>query len=84
LGLNIKSDETHRLAQELASLTGESMTTAVTMALRERLGRLRARGRGALAERLLEIGRDSAPRFKEPFRSADHGDLLYDEKGLPR
>jgi len=83
MGLNIKNDEAHRLAQELASLTGESMTTAVTEALRERLNRVRG-DRGGLASRLLSIGRDCAPRLKEPYRSADHGDLLYDDKGLPR
>ncbi len=36
-----------------------------------------------LAERLLAIGKDCAPHLKEPFRSAEHGDLLYDERGLP-
>jgi antitoxin VapB len=30
------------------------------------------------------IGQDCAKRLKEPFRSTDHGDLLYDERGLPR
>jgi antitoxin VapB len=30
------------------------------------------------------IGKDCAARLKEPFRSADHADLLYDEHGLPR
>lgn len=37
-----------------------------------------------LADRLLTIGKDCAGRLKEPFRSAEHGDLLYDERGLPR
>ncbi len=37
----------------------------------------------SLAERLLAIGKDCAPYLKEPFRSAEHGDLLYDERGLP-
>ena len=36
------------------------------------------------ADRLLAIGRDTAPRLREPFRTADHGGLLYDERGLPR
>jgi antitoxin VapB len=36
-----------------------------------------------LADRLLAIGRDTAPRLREPLRSADHGDLLYDDQGLP-
>ena len=84
MGLNIKSEEAHRLAQELAALTGETMTAAVTEAVRERLARVqRENGRG-LAERLLAIGRDCAAHLKEPFRSVDHGELLYDERGLPR
>ena len=37
MSLNIKNEETHRLARELAVLTGESMTGAITVALRERL-----------------------------------------------
>ena len=37
MGLNIKNKETLRLAQQLAQLTGESMTNAVTTALREGL-----------------------------------------------
>ena len=82
MGLNIKNREAHLMAEELAKLTGESMTTAVTIALRERLAR-QQQGL-SLADRLLAIGRDCAARLKEPFRSADHGDLLYDERGLPR
>jgi antitoxin VapB len=37
MSLNIKSEEAHRLARELARLTGESMTAAVTEAVRQRL-----------------------------------------------
>src|SRR5580698_6143385 len=37
--LNIKSEDGYRLATELSALTGESLTTAVTEALRERLER---------------------------------------------
>ena len=84
MGLNIKNDEAHRLAQELAALTGKSMTAAVTEALRERLDRLRQERRASLADRLLAIGKDCAAHLKEPFRSADHGELLYGEDGLPR
>jgi antitoxin VapB len=84
MALNIKSAEAHKLAQELARTTGESLTAAVTAALRERLARVR-RGSGTnLAARLLAIGKDAAPRFKEPYRTAEHGDLLYDERGLPK
>lgn len=84
MGLNIKNEETHRLVQELARLTGESMTVAVREAVRERLERLRGERKGSLADRLVAIGRDCAARLKEPYRSADHGELLYDERGLPR
>jgi len=84
MSLNIKNKETHRLARELAALTGENVTTAVTESVRQRLERVRqARGAG-LAARILAIGADCATHLKEPFRSVDHGDLLYDERGLPR
>jgi antitoxin VapB len=84
MSLHIKNAEAHRLAQELSALTGESLTTAVTLALSERLERTRRSQRKPLAERLLRIGQDCAARLKEPYRSADHGELLYDEQGLPR
>jgi antitoxin VapB len=86
MSLNIKNKDAHKLAQQLARITGESMTEAVTEAVRERLKRVQNKDERAakLSDRLLEIGRDCATRLKEPYRSADHGDLLYDEKGLPK
>ena len=84
MGLNIKNEEAHRLAQELASLTGESMTAAVTAALREQLDRVRRERGVTLADRLLKIGRECAAHLKEPIRSIDHADSLYDKRGLPR
>ncbi len=84
MSLNIKNKETYRLASQLAKLTGENMTEAVTKAVRERLDRVRGRRGGGLAERLARIGKDCAAHLQEPFRSTAHGDLLYDEKGLPK
>jgi antitoxin VapB len=84
MGMNIKNDEAQRLAHELAELTGESLTASVTKALRERLERVQSAQGTGLADRLLRIGKDCAAHLKEPFRSADHGDILYDERGLPR
>lgn len=43
MALSIKTAEADELARSLARLTGESMTEAVTTALRERLARERAR-----------------------------------------
>lgn len=83
MSMNIKNPDTERLAHELAELTGENLTAAVTVALQERLARVQQRQGGGMAERLLAIGRDLAPRLSEPYRSADHGDLLYDDRGLP-
>jgi antitoxin VapB len=74
MGLNIKNPETHRVAKELAKRAGESN------AVRERLDEQGA----SVADRLLAIGQDCAKRLKEPFRSADHDALLYDDRGLPR
>jgi len=82
--MNIKSKEAHRLTKQLAKVTGESLTTAVTEAVRERLDRV-GRERGVdLAERLLAIGRDCAAHLKKPYRTIDHGEMLYDEQGLPK
>ncbi len=82
--MNIKNEEAYRLTKQLARLTGESLTTAVTQAVRERLDRVRRAREVDLAERLLTIGRDCAAHLKAPYRSLDHGDMLYDERGLPK
>lgn len=84
MALNIKNEETHKLARELAKLTGESMTAAITEALRERLDRVRRKHGNSLADRLVKIGKDCAAHLQEPYRSVDHGELLYNENGLPR
>ena len=85
MGLNIKNDETCRLAREPAHLTGDTMTGAVTVALRERLERER---RILGAEKRLQNMRAIADRcasLLEPGPSAtEHGHVLYDDRGLPR
>lgn len=84
MSLNIKNEQTHRLARELAEVTGENLTAAVTVALRERLDRLQRERKTGLAERLLAIGKDCSAHLKDPYRSIDHDELLYDDHGLPR
>jgi antitoxin VapB len=84
VSLNIKDEKTHRMAKELARLTGESMTAAVSEAVRERLESVRGRSKKDTTERILEIGRECAARLKEPYKSMNVDDLLYDEKGMPK
>jgi antitoxin VapB len=84
MAMNIMNEEARRLALELSALTGESLSVAVTGAIRERLERVRSSQGTTLAVRLLHIGKDCAAHLKEPFQSADHGNVLYDEMGLPR
>ncbi len=84
MALSIKSVEAERLAREIASQTGESLTAAIQKALEERLERLRNQRRGhILASQLEEILRrvDHLPVLDE--RAADEI-LGYDEHGLPR
>ena len=82
--MNINNDEAQELARQISELTGESVTTAVTTALRERLERVQNAHEAGLADRLLRIGKDCAAHIEEPFRSADHGTILYNDRGLPR
>jgi antitoxin VapB len=83
MSLNIKNEATHRRAQELARLAGESMTRAVDRAIGERLERIRkTRNRGALAERLLKIGHECARLPVLDKRTPE--EMLYDENGLPK
>ncbi|HSA63447.1 MAG TPA: type II toxin-antitoxin system VapB family antitoxin [Nitrospira sp.] len=81
--MNIKNDATYQLAAELASLTGETLTATVTIALRERLNRVkRRRGRRSLVDELDEIALHCAALPVLDDRS-DEEILGYDEHGLP-
>ena len=85
MSLNIKNEETCRLASELAGLTGETMTGAITVALKERLEReQRERSVEARVRELHAIGQRCARLLRDGPAAADHGDLLYDERGLPK
>jgi antitoxin VapB len=83
MGMNIKSENTHRRAKELARIAGETIAEAVDRAVTERLERLRRRrNRKALAERLLKIGDQCSRLPVLDSRAPD--EMLYDENGLPR
>jgi antitoxin VapB len=81
--ISIKSMETERLAREIASKTGESLTGAIQKSLEERLARLKTNRRStALAAQIDDILQrvdampDLDPRTPEEI-------IGYDENGLP-
>ncbi len=79
--LNIKNEEAHRLAVEVADLAGENMTEAVINALKARKRLLTRDERLARAKQLTAgLGK----LWIEPWKSTDHGDVLYDDIGLPK
>lgn len=83
MALNIKDPTTDRLVRELAATTGESITTAVTVAVRERLERI---GRMAPAEvRKREIMRIAKRAAARPVIDHRTDDELFgwDDDGLP-
>ncbi len=83
MALNIRNAETEQLAEALARLTGETKTRAVTVALRDRLNRLRRDRAGrSLAQELEEIADHCSSLPVLDSRDADEI-LGYDESGLP-
>lgn len=85
MALSIKSDEADRLARELARLTGESLTDAVTESLRERLAREERRRRrrpGDVIDALRELREHVASLPVYDTRTPDEI-IGYDEHGLP-
>lgn len=82
MSLNIKNPEADRLARELASRTGETITEAVIKALRERLKRETAKQPVSLIDEIRAIRQ----RLKNSPRLTDETPdeiLGYDEAGLP-
>ena len=84
MALNIKNAEADELAHQLAEATGESLTQAVIVALRERLAAVR-RGRRAGALRR-DVARIQAQVAALPDRDTRTDDEIvgYDAHGLPQ
>lgn len=82
MALSIKSPEADRLARELSAETGESLTTAVVTALRERLERQRRGHSAVIARRLSALQADLRERTVVDPRPADEI-IGYDDTGLP-
>ena len=84
MGLNIKNKEAHELAAELAKLTGRSMTAVVIEALQTQLNQLqRYQDRETRLEELMAIGKRCAAHIHQPVTALQHGEMLYDETGMP-
>jgi antitoxin VapB len=87
MSLSIKNPETYRLVKELADLTGESMTAAVTEAVRQKLDRIRAEhgedveGR---VRRMVELAAEIRQAAPPGYFDQDFDELLYDDRGLPK
>jgi antitoxin VapB len=83
MALNIKDEAADRLVRALAAETGESITTAVTVAVRERLERINgAVPRERRIRALSTIAERSAGRPVLDRRSAEQI-LGYGSDGLP-
>ena len=83
MALSIEDPEADRLARELAARTGETLTEAIVVALRERLAREAARTRAIpLGEELASIRRRCADLPVLDDRTVD-AIIGYDHHGSP-
>lgn len=86
MAFHIKNPRTDQLARELAKETGESLTDAVTVAIEERLERLKCRPRRtgqSLNERIQDVIDNIASLPVVDDRTP--GEIIgYDESGAPR
>ena len=84
MAISIKSPESDELARRLAATTGESITVAITIALRERLAReeRKRQEKDALLEEIRAISHDCASLPTLDTRTDDEI-LGYDENGIP-
>jgi antitoxin VapB len=82
VSLNIKNPETTRLIRELADATGESLTQAVTNAVRERLERVR---KDFDIDDILAMVDEMTANVPPEYWKQDFDAMLYDdETGLPK
>lgn len=82
MALSIKTEEADQLARALVAETQESLTEAVTVALRERLARVREERRGGITPGLDRLTAEYVALPLADRRSADEI-IGYDAVGLP-
>lgn len=81
MALSLKTEEADRLARELSRLTGETMTDAITQAMRERLDRLRAEqeAQSDYVSRMKAFVRQRANRYdRRPVTNQEWDEALGD------
>ena len=83
MALKIKNEEAHRLAKALAEETGETLTEAVTVALRERLESLHRKHRRQEVVRSVQQIQAFVKGLPDLDRRSAEDILGYDEFGLP-
>lgn len=84
MGISIKNDRAEKLARQVATEAGESLTDAVIHSLEERLERLKGRRSAPdLAETLMVISKRCSSLPDLDTRDADEI-LGYDDKGTFR
>jgi len=79
---DVKSSEERMLIGQLVVLTGRTEAEVVIAALRREVAFARAAMRRPTAEQILDGAKRVRRHLKLPL--IDHGELLYDEHGLPR
>lgn len=82
MSLIITDEETCRLANELADLTGETTAAAIATAIQERLERKREID--ARVQAIMDIGKHSASLMRDGPSVEEIIDSMYDEHGAPR
>lgn len=90
MAFSVKSERASELLAEVRALTGEGITDAVTRSLELRLFDLKTRPRPTAEEIMRSVDEllEKYPWMRwqpgEPEMSIAHGDLLYNQDGLPK
>ncbi len=82
MSLTITNEETCRLAEELADMTGASPSVAIDKALR--LAVEREQNIKRQVDKVMAIVREATTNLQDGPGSQDIDSFLYDEWGLPR
>ncbi len=83
MALSIKNPNVDRLARELAEVTGENITEAIYIALKQRLEKEAGRKEPKTIRDEIQRIRDRVSRLPRGPRQSDEELIGYDEHGLP-